>query len=102
MQSSNISEAQATAMQLTTLLGLPQKPEFVLMSTPQQENGADCGVYVISITDLLVQRMLPFPGGSIQEMMSIQTGDMALAEAVRKELKDLVKKMSKNNSANQN
>ncbi|KAF7731264.1 SUMO1 sentrin specific peptidase 8 [Apophysomyces ossiformis] len=100
MQGANLNEARATAMKLLLLLKLSQHPEFIPVPTPQQENGADCGVYVISITDLLVQRMLHYPNSTIEEFVGLKEGDMASPGAVRQDLKTLLLRLTKNNSAN--
>ncbi|CAO3599699.1 unnamed protein product [Absidia cylindrospora] len=58
LHSTNIKEAKHTAKRMTPLLGTRKSPHFKSSSTPQQENGADCGPMVISIMDCLIKQAL--------------------------------------------
>ncbi|RKP08673.1 hypothetical protein THASP1DRAFT_5969, partial [Thamnocephalis sphaerospora] len=54
----NLPMARQTAEKMARVLCTgPQPPRFLMMKTPQQENSNDCGVYVISITELLCARL---------------------------------------------
>ncbi|ORX94686.1 cysteine proteinase [Basidiobolus meristosporus CBS 931.73] len=53
----NLKHAEHTAKRFAKVLKL-QEVRFQVMETPQQSNGSDCGIYVISVTELLSKRLL--------------------------------------------
>ncbi|KAI8057066.1 hypothetical protein BDF22DRAFT_617341 [Syncephalis plumigaleata] len=57
MNISNLSAARNMAAKAAKVLNV-KHPKFLMMPTPQQDNGYDCGVYVISITELICRRLL--------------------------------------------
>lgn len=96
LHNTNIMSARLTARRLTPLLGLGYYPQFISMWTPAQPNGADCGVYVIAITDFLVDRILSVRGARVNPglLMQISPGDLPPTRKVRKGLKTMAKKIS--------
>ncbi|CAM0140476.1 hypothetical protein VKS41_006495 [Umbelopsis sp. WA50703] len=96
LQNANINSARITARQLTPLLGLRQHPQLVSMWTPQQPNGADCGVCVIAMTDFLVDKLLAVRGArtSPNQLMQLTSADLAPTHKVRKGLRSMVKELS--------
>ncbi|KAI9592569.1 hypothetical protein BDF19DRAFT_205456 [Syncephalis fuscata] len=57
MNISNLSAARNMAAKAAIVLNT-RRPKFIMMPTPQQDNSYDCGIYVISITELLCKRLL--------------------------------------------
>ncbi|KAI9310451.1 hypothetical protein BX666DRAFT_2006226 [Dichotomocladium elegans] len=88
----NFVEAQAMARRMTTLLNLQEQPPlFQIIDTPSQENAADCGVYVMVITEKLVQRLLRL-GGDVSKRKKLTTiSRRSIASAVDHQRKDMVK-----------
>ncbi|KAL0097821.1 hypothetical protein J3Q64DRAFT_1694223 [Phycomyces blakesleeanus] len=95
MRYSNIQEARHTARQMALLLGLTKKPEFIPTSTPQQNNGADCGVYVIGITDSLVNRFMELKGKPIEadKLMMLPKSHVVEPTKIRNKLKCLIRSL---------
>ncbi|CDH48725.1 cysteine proteinase [Lichtheimia corymbifera JMRC:FSU:9682] len=93
MGQSNGREAQLTRAQLTPLLGLQHSPAFIPVETPQQNNSADCGVYVIAITDNLVQRLLQTGGNVPPERLTRITKKDIRVKHIRKDLRQLIRSM---------
>ncbi|KAI8081497.1 uncharacterized protein BX664DRAFT_340533, partial [Halteromyces radiatus] len=60
----NIKDAKQTAKRMTPLLGSKRKPRFIPSSTPQQTNGADCGLMVISTIEYLLHQIFNHPGNN--------------------------------------
>ncbi|KAI9026676.1 hypothetical protein CLU79DRAFT_742885, partial [Phycomyces nitens] len=97
MRYSNIQEARLTARQMSLLLGLTKKPEFIPTSTPQQKNGADCGVYVIGIIDHLTKRFLELKGKSIEadKLMVLSKTRPIEPRMIRYNLKKLIRSLGR-------
>ncbi|KAL1916666.1 uncharacterized protein VTP21DRAFT_5370 [Calcarisporiella thermophila] len=104
MNDYNEHHAQRTANRFCQLLGVRGGPlirkyaystfdlvwdaKFKNMRTPQQNNGSDCGVFVISFTDVLVQRLLT--SQPRDEMWELKPGDVLRASQQRRRLRSLI------------
>ncbi|KAI7853856.1 hypothetical protein BDC45DRAFT_145747 [Circinella umbellata] len=98
MGESNIFSARMTAKRMGFVLGFNnQPPKFIHMNTPNQANSADCGVYVIAITDNLVQRMISISssGCTVERLMHIEKSDIRTVKNIRKELRKLIQQLRK-------
>ncbi|KAI8141931.1 hypothetical protein BJV82DRAFT_517495 [Fennellomyces sp. T-0311] len=94
MGESNIVDARMTAKRMISVLGMSKHPPcFITMNTPHQANSADCGVYVITITDNLVQRMISSPGVAPERLMRIEKRDINAVKHVRKEMRKLIQQL---------
>ncbi|KAI9244851.1 hypothetical protein BDA99DRAFT_472460 [Phascolomyces articulosus] len=96
MGESNIAAARLTARRMIAILGYAnQPPRFIHMNTPHQANSADCGAYVIAITDNLVQRMISSSssGLTVERLMHIEKSDIRAVKNVRKELRKLIQQL---------
>ncbi|KAI9323197.1 hypothetical protein BX666DRAFT_2116849 [Dichotomocladium elegans] len=91
MGTSNIQEAQFTCGRLIPWLGIHHQPAIQPMETPQQTNSADCGIYVIAITDNLVQRLIETQGHVSPDRLTRLSRKDIKVKYIRKELRRLIK-----------
>ncbi|KAL1930671.1 hypothetical protein VTP01DRAFT_10833 [Rhizomucor pusillus] len=98
LHGTNQHVARLTAGRMVPLLRLTRQTIFKPVPTPQQDNGADCGVYVIAITDNLVQRLMSTLGHqnvNLERLFYVTAGDLPPMRKVRKELRKRIEKLSK-------
>jgi sentrin-specific protease 8 len=55
---SNERVARNCCQKISKLLNAPAAAGFVLMESPQQRNGHDCGMYVVKLTRILADRLV--------------------------------------------
>jgi len=91
--------ATTTVKKFEELLEL-NKTTFKPMKTPMQTNGSDCGVYVISITELLSTRILNLrkdpdtvsDNGTLWDVIVPQNA-VPLASSMRRKMRTLVEEL---------
>ncbi|RIA80197.1 hypothetical protein C1645_810549 [Glomus cerebriforme] len=74
-----------------------ERDDMKIMNTPQQMNGIDCGVYVLSIIDQLYQRIIELPSNSDQadceKILEVDKQNLLPISDMRKEIRDLAEKL---------
>ncbi|CAG8558846.1 8564_t:CDS:2 [Ambispora gerdemannii] len=94
VQGFNIAVARAAVERVADLLDV-KEISFLPMLTPQQDNGADCGVFVISIIDYLVNRILTNSTNfdTDREMQISSTNEITSPGEMRLRLRQLVEQL---------
>jgi len=79
----NRKHAVRAASKLWPLLGTTSEPKFVDVHTPQQKNGYDCGLYVLSISEFVAKSFI----GTNTESLNSQVTQASMP-VLRKKMKD--------------
>ncbi|CAG8549820.1 2371_t:CDS:2 [Paraglomus brasilianum] len=92
----NMSYARRTAKKVAKRIGIKDY-EVIGMHTPQQENGSDCGVYVVAITDHLTRRLLNINPEAFSPLtdLILAPNDIPPASFTRKMMRSLVAELVK-------
>ena len=85
---SNTRVASKLVKKLQMMIGLG---ELVNSSCPQQENGSDCGGYVMKFTEMILQKY----SGGIKDWTNLDTIDARSVEDMRSNLKRLIQDLVK-------
>ncbi|CAG8572523.1 8067_t:CDS:2 [Ambispora leptoticha] len=92
----NTVAAHVTVERIAALLDV-KEIRFLQMLTPQQDNGTDCGVFVIAIIDHLVNRILTKSAGAanfvMDEMQISSANDITSPGEMRLRLQQLVEQL---------
>ncbi|KAI8352136.1 hypothetical protein EDC96DRAFT_610143 [Choanephora cucurbitarum] len=92
----NLRDAELTSKRLRPLLKTDKKFSFIPSSTPQQDNGSDCGVYVISIIEYTLRQLLNSRGKEnvqYNKMMILKPKEMATPKQVRDNMHGMIKRL---------
>ncbi|CAB4413879.1 unnamed protein product [Rhizophagus irregularis] len=74
-----------------------KRNNIVVVKTPQQKNGSDCGVFVLSIIDQFYQRIIELQPNSDQidfeKILEVNEQNLLLPSDMRKKIRDLANEL---------
>ncbi|GBC01037.1 hypothetical protein RclHR1_04040007 [Rhizophagus clarus] len=74
-----------------------KRNDIVIVNTPQQKNGSDCGVFVLSITDQFYQRIIESQSNSDQvdfeKILEVDVQNLLSPSNMRKKIRNLVNEL---------
>ncbi|CAO3687308.1 hypothetical protein G6F70_002391 [Rhizopus microsporus] len=92
----NLRDAELTCKRIQPLLKLDKPAQFIPSSAPQQDNGSDCGLYVIAMIDYILERLLKSRGKediAYNKMMIIKPKYLSTPKQIRDNINGMIKRL---------
>ncbi|CAO3647125.1 unnamed protein product [Mucor fragilis] len=93
----NLRDGELSSKRIQPLLKLKTPAQFIPSSTPQQINGSDCGVSVISIIDYTLHQLLKSRDKKDEvhynKIMILKSKDMSTPKQVRDNINGMIKRL---------
>ncbi|KAG2212662.1 hypothetical protein INT47_000639 [Mucor saturninus] len=92
----NLRNAEITCKRMQPLLRLDKSSQFIPATTPQQDNGSDCGVSVIAIIDYILHQLLKSREKSVvqyNKIMILDKKSLSTPKQVRDNVNGMIKRL---------